>query len=270
MTLRPTNKANHQSEDYIWKRCEVSLLSVRNIKEGADTRSHECKANSIFSLTCTIQVDNAICTQIKRLSVSPAWGSPAGSCIIAHVQLGVHFAAALYSELQFQWPDNDDRRLHSRPISTSLHHCHTFWTFLMSRILAPIMPNFLLSSAASHVITQPQDFETSLILKRESLDEMAELTMRPQAVQQKSRQDPCTTERSKDTWAASAAERPVTANSVPFCLQWDAAARATEEQNASPATPSTHFPQWTLHEAGGNIYQNTANCYMLLLGKRNL
>lgn len=94
MPLRHTNKANQQFEDYTWKKSMKYLfLVVRNIKEGADTRSHKRKANSIFSFVCIIQVDNDTCTKIKRLSLNPAWDSPAGSCITAHepLQQGVHF-----------------------------------------------------------------------------------------------------------------------------------------------------------------------------------
>lgn len=40
------------------------------------------------------------------------------------------------------------------------------------------------------MITQPAEFEVSLILKRQSSGEIAELTMRPQDAQEKNRQDP--------------------------------------------------------------------------------
>lgn len=57
----------------------LKMFLSKKQKEGADARRHECKANSIFSHSCIIQVDNATCTKIKRASLSPAWNSPAGS-----------------------------------------------------------------------------------------------------------------------------------------------------------------------------------------------
>lgn len=116
------------------------LLSVRNIKEGADTRHHERKANSIFSFACIIQVDNATCTKIKRPSLNPAQVSSAGSCIIAHEPLQQSpLPAAFYSEFQLQRPDKDNCRLHSILISTPPPLPHVL-DFLMSRILGPIIP----------------------------------------------------------------------------------------------------------------------------------
>lgn len=64
MTLRSTNKVNNPISRLHTERYKVSLLLARNIKRGADTRRHECKANSMFSLAIIIQVDNATCTKI--------------------------------------------------------------------------------------------------------------------------------------------------------------------------------------------------------------
>lgn len=151
------------------------LLLVRNIKEGADTRSQIRKANRIFFFTYIIQVDNATYTKIKILSVNPAWDSSAGSCIIAQEPRWARSPLLLWGTLQCQqWPL-------STPHYTGKHPHHMFWTFLMSRIPAPIIPKLPTTKNCLLHDHQPEGFEICPFKNIKLTEELAGLTVRPQA-----------------------------------------------------------------------------------------